>query len=46
MEVPTPTALAKKSGRTFLIPCSEQDYDKALNDEIPDRWWLIHGKYD
>jgi len=46
MEVPTPTALAKKTGRTFLIPCSEQDYDKALNDEIPDRWWLIHGKYD
>ena len=46
MEVPTPSTLAKKSGRTFLVPCSEQDYQLALGDELPDRWWIIHGKYD
>lgn len=27
-----------------LIPCTEEDYRSAQEDEIPDRWWQLYNK--
>ena len=27
-----------------LVPCSYRDYETALNDEIPERWWKAYNK--
>ncbi|HAH24599.1 MAG TPA: arginase [Prolixibacteraceae bacterium] len=29
----------KRNGEMYLIPCDEEDYQKASHGEIPDRWW-------
>lgn len=45
MEVPFQDALNKTNkDNTVLIPCSERDYKKALDDDIPERWWLTYNK--
>lgn len=31
--------LNNKSKRTTLLSCTPQDYDDAMNDILPDRWW-------
>ena len=31
--------LEKESNELYLIPCEEEDYQKASHGEIPDRWW-------
>lgn len=27
------------------VPCTEKDYQTALNNQIPDRWWKAYKKY-
>jgi len=28
-----------KKGRIYIVPCDEDDYKKASQGDIPDRWW-------
>lgn len=28
--------------RHHYIPCSKQDYDQAMHNEVPDRWWQYY----
>ena len=44
MEVPCPTNLKSKYERHYLVPCSYKDYQTALKEEIPDRWWQVYQK--
>ena len=44
MEVPCPTNLRSKYERHYLVPCSYKDYQIAMKDEIPDRWWQVYQK--
>jgi formiminoglutamase len=44
MEVPCPTNLRNKYERHYLIPCSYSDYQTALREEMPDRWWQVYQK--
>ena len=34
----------KKYEKHHFVPCSKEDYDLALQDEIPDRWWQFFQK--
>jgi len=34
----------KKGSHHYYIPCSEQDYNTAMNNEVPDRWWQFYQK--
>lgn len=34
----------KKYERHHFVPCSKEDYDLALTEEIPDRWWQFYQK--
>lgn len=27
------------------VPCTKEDYELALQDEIPDRWWQFYQKF-
>lgn len=44
MEVPCPTFLKSKYERHYLVPCSYKDYQIALKEEMPDRWWQVYQK--
>lgn len=44
MEVPVETDLRNKYERHYMVPCSYGDYQNALNDNIPDRWWQVYQK--
>ncbi len=44
MEVPCPTKLKSKYERHYLVPCSYKDYQTAMKEEIPDRWWQAYQK--
>ncbi|MEI6122071.1 MAG: formimidoylglutamase [Bacteroidota bacterium] len=44
MEVPCPTKLKSKYERHYLVPCSYLDYQTAMKEEIPDRWWQAYQK--
>ncbi len=44
MEVPCPTNLKSKYERHYLVPCSYKDYQTALKEEMPDRWWQVYQK--
>lgn len=39
IEVPVRDAEGLSSERHKLIPCSYVDYEEAMKNEIPDRWW-------
>lgn len=41
MEIPY---LYEDKEKTTLISCSYSDYNKAINNEIPDRWWKYFQK--
>jgi formiminoglutamase len=43
MEIPNPMNKAAHHG-PIVVPCSYQDYIKASNDELPERWWNIYQK--
>jgi arginase family enzyme len=45
MEVPDIHALDNKGGRKMLVPCPLSDYETALQNEIPDRWWQAHFRF-
>lgn len=34
----------KKYERHHYIPCSKEDYEMAMREEIPDRWWQFYQK--
>jgi formiminoglutamase len=44
MEVPYPPDKRLKVQRHCLVPCSYSDYQQALTDELPDRWWQTFQK--
>ncbi|MDZ7742702.1 MAG: formimidoylglutamase [Bacteroidota bacterium] len=44
MEVPVKSSLRIKFTRHHFIPCSYTDYQTALNNDIPDRWWKAYQK--
>jgi arginase family enzyme len=44
MEIPYPPHKDLKFERHTLIPCSYKDYEMAMNNEIPDRWWQTYQK--
>jgi len=44
MEVPHPSDLGQPNPRSLLVPCSEQDYLFAQQDDLPERWWLTFNK--
>jgi len=39
-------ALEPKPGSPEFISCSYEDYKKASNQEIPDRWWKAYQKFN
>jgi arginase family enzyme len=34
----------KKYEKHHYVPCSKRDYELALHDDIPDRWWQFYQK--
>ena len=34
----------EKYERHHFIPCSKDDYDMAMRNELPDRWWQFYQK--
>jgi arginase family enzyme len=44
MEVPVETDLMTKYERHYMVPCSHRDYENALDNNIPDRWWQVYQK--
>ena len=44
MEVPYPPIEATKYERHHLVPCDYQDYQKAMQNEIPNLWWKTYQK--
>ena len=42
-EIPILKASGKKPG-SLIQSCSQEDYDRACNQEIPDRWWKAYKK--
>ena len=44
MEVPVINAQDFPSSKNYYIPCSYNDYQMAVNGEIPERWWKAFKK--
>jgi arginase family enzyme len=44
MEIPYPPHKDLKFERHTLIPCNYKDYEMAVANEIPDRWWQTYQK--
>jgi formiminoglutamase len=44
MEIPYPPHKDLKFERHTLVPCSNKDYEMAMSNEIPDRWWQTYQK--
>ena len=44
MEVPVETDLMTKYERHYMVPCSYRDYQDAMDNNIPDRWWQVYQK--
>lgn len=44
MEIPYPAEEKRKYERHYLVPCSQEDYDRAMRNEIPDLWWKTYQK--
>lgn len=42
MEVPYPPHLTQNYERHTMVPCTQNDYETALNDELPERWWQTY----
>jgi formiminoglutamase len=43
MQVPYPTGISKNE-RYHLVPCRYEDYQTAVNGEMPDLWWRTYQK--
>ncbi len=44
MNVPYPEEGEHKYASQNLVPCSYEDYKRACNEDIPDRWWKTFQK--
>lgn len=44
MDISAYGQMNKKYLRHQFVPCSYIDYQQALNNEIPDRWWKVQQK--
>lgn len=44
MEVPYPKLEGAKFQRHLLIPCNYEDYQNALENELPNLWWKTYEK--
>lgn len=44
MDVPYPAGNIEKYERHHLVPCTYEDYELALEQEMPDRWWKTFQK--
>jgi formiminoglutamase len=44
MEVPYPPQKHSKYERHHLVPCDAGDYERAINNEMPDLWWKTYQK--
>ena len=44
IEVPFPQTMGSKYARHALIPCAYEDYQEALEGEVPERWWKAFYK--
>lgn len=44
MEVPYPKVQGARFHRHLMIPCSYQDYQNALTNEMPNLWWKTFEK--
>ncbi len=44
IEIPLKNPADKKYIRHHFVPCSYNDYQTALQQEIPDRWWMLQQK--
>jgi len=44
MEIKCSDNIREKYRRHYIVPCSAADYQTALTDEIPDRWWQAYQK--
>ena len=44
MELKCTDNIREKYRRHYIVPCSAADYQTALADEIPDRWWQAYQK--
>jgi arginase family enzyme len=44
MEIKCTDNVREKYRRHYIVPCSAADYQTALTDEIPDRWWQAYQK--
>ncbi|MGF1922775.1 MAG: formimidoylglutamase [Bacteroidia bacterium] len=43
MQVPYPSGISKNE-RYHLVPCRYEDYNTAVNGEMPDLWWRTYQK--
>jgi arginase family enzyme len=44
MEIKCSDNIREMYRRHYIVPCSAADYQTALEDEIPDRWWQAFQK--
>lgn len=44
MKVPCRAESPASYERHYFVPCSYQDYQTALQNEVPDRWWQVYQK--
>jgi arginase family enzyme len=44
MKVPFRTKNIAKYERHHMVPCSHSDYEMAMSNNIPDRWWMTYQK--
>jgi formiminoglutamase len=44
MNVPCTPTQSQLYERHYLVPCSYSDYQEALKNEIPERWWQVYQK--
>jgi arginase family enzyme len=44
MDVPYPAGSMERYERHHLVPCSYEDYELAMSQEMPDRWWRTFQK--
>lgn len=46
MEVPYPPLNGKRYLRHHLVPCDYDDYQRCMNNEVPDLWWKTYQKLE
>ena len=44
MEIPCDEQMKQRYARHLLVACSYADYQTALNNDIPERWWRFYNK--